>query len=68
MNWKKRVAKEWLWLLCIVLGVFLILIVGSAIVGGLERIPVSPESVITGAITIYLIRLTVWLIKQINKE
>jgi Na+/alanine symporter len=68
MNWKKSIAKEWVWLLCTVLGVFLILVLGSVVVGGLKRIFVSPESVVTGAITVYLIRLTAWSIKQISKK
>jgi len=60
MNWKKRIAKEWIWLVGTVAGGSL----AWGILGELRENTVGILIVLIGLV--YFIRLTIWAIKELG--
>lgn len=66
VNWKKRVAKEWLWFICSVLVVLLVwIIILWSSQEGLEGLSFLT---IVSVVLVYFIRLTVWAVKQLRSN
>lgn len=80
MTWKKRVAKEWIWLLVTTFSVLLLMGAfsywkGMSFVGSLDNILEGGKRGVTGARevfsvgigVVYFFRFTLWSIKQLKK-
>ena len=77
MNWKKRIAKEWLWLICLAIGDFIAWSIffdllprttfGEGWEGAFEDTGIR-LLVISPIILVYFIRLTIWAIKVLRRK
>jgi len=64
MTWKKRVAKELIWFICtLVAGTILCLLFYDILDVDLDVV-VIVVGVIVAALAIYVVRLTLWVLKQ----
>ena len=81
MNWKKKVAKEWLWFICTVAGVLLSWSIFSLIMDisvkdyweGLlkthKRGYTEPQiATVVPIAFVYFIRLTIWAMRQVKAK
>jgi len=82
MNWKRRMATEWLWLMCTIAGVCLLWSVIYYLCSGLrpdeyweylfkrKRRGFTDAQVQTAVLVtvVYLTRLTIWAIGQVKKN
>ena len=75
-NWKRKIAKEWIWLICTVTGVllawniFAYLLPDVTISGFWEEIFTDTLLlliVISSIAFLYIIRLTIWAIKELGR-
>ena len=73
MNWKKKIAKEWIWLICTYAGVFLanIILFSTTTWYWEEMRYIAPQRqmilMIWPVAFVYFIRLTIWAIKELRK-
>ena len=68
MAWQKRVAKEWIWFICSLIGGSIVSPVCLVIGGyGIDFLGVIIFTFIL-MLVVYAIRLTVWAIKQVKKK
>ena len=67
MTWKKRVAKELIWFICtLVAGTILCLLFYDILDVDLNRV-IIVVGVIAAVMAIYVVRLTLWVLKQSMK-
>jgi hypothetical protein len=68
MTWQKRIAKEWIWFICTLVGALIIAPVCLVISG--DRINFVGVIILTFILmlAVYFIRLTVWAIKQVKRK
>ena len=76
MSWKKRIAKEWLWLICSAIGAFIAWSIFFDI--AFDAIGKSWEDtfgstihfllVVSPIVLLYFIRLTIWAIKVLRRK
>ena len=76
MSKRRRIAKEWLWFICTIVGdflawsIFFYIIEPTSIAEGWEEVfedPVAFLIVISPVAFIYAVRLTVWAIKELRR-
>jgi hypothetical protein len=69
MNWKRRVAKEWLWFICTIIGG---IIFWSILIFGLVKPKDAGDTFgiffFVTIVGVYLIRSIFWSVRQLRKK
>ena len=76
MTWQKRVAKEWIWFICTFVGSLIFWLLYIIIMAGFFKgidefwkyLGYTIINAISLMLVIYVIRATVWAIKQIKRK
>ena len=69
LNWKRWIAKEWMWFMCVVLGAGLFTIIILVLVEEPERNPAVAAALFFLILAaFFFLRITFWAIRQVRKK
>ena len=64
VTWKKRLAKEWIWFICTLMGGIILCLLLYDILDVDVNLVLVVVGVIVTLLAVYVVRLTVWVLKQ----